>query len=318
MKFAHIKHAHIFFGSLALLVLVLVLMDTNIAHAALVTCGNGDGGKIEDSCKFGDFFNTAIAFIDYMLAGAAVAAVGGVVWGGALMVTSAGNQSKVETGKKSVKNSVIGLSIILVAFLLVRSVFTILGFQGGDAPLSNPGGFTDPNSGFQLINPGENSGGTNPTPAPSGTTGTVPAPSGSSQELAQKILQTLGAGCFRDSHISGLGVGDGATARDNIVDVAAGRAAKRSSYGSTTIGGSTTLDPRMLQAMLAIYGAGYSSICPITAIAGSAHNTRASAHYSGKAFDIDQTLNAASILAICKQYGATGAINEGNHLHCEW
>ena len=316
MKFVHTKHAHIFFGSLAMLVLVLALMDTNIVHAALVTCGNGDTGKIGDSCKFGDFFNTAIAFIDYMLAGAAVAAVGGVVWGGGLMVTSAGNQSKVETGKKSVKNSVIGLSIILVAFLLVRSVFTILGFQGGDAPLSNPGGFTDPNSGFQLINPGQNSGGTNPTPVPSGTTGTDPAPSGSSQELAQKILQTLGENCFYNKHFSGLGVGDGATAIDNMRDVAAGRAAKTSLY-SDAKGKTTTLEPRMLQAMLAIYTAGYTSVCKITSIAGSDH-AEDSAHYDGKAFDMENTTNAANILAICKQYAARQTINEGTDLHCGW
>lgn len=310
------NYLSLFFGLLTVLLVVLAFFDVSFAQAALVKCGNGDTGEIKDACTFTDFFNTAVELINYLLSGVAVAAVGGVVWGGWLMATSNGSDSKVKSGKTAVTNSVIGLSIVLAAFLLVRSVFVILGFQGGDAPITNPGGFTNSGSGFQLFNPGPGNG-TSVTPTPSGTDGApLPAPSGTSQELAQKMLQTMGEACFYNEHVSGLGVGDGATARDNIKDVAAGRGAKRSSYG-TAPGGTTSLDPRMLQAMLTIYDS-YKSICPITAIAGSSHETRGSAHYEGKAFDIDQTLNAAPILAICKQYGASGAINEGNHLHCEW
>lgn len=313
--FSFKRHTHVLFGASLVAIACLALLDVTPVHAALVNCGNGDGGTVADACKFGDFFNAAIGFIDYLLGGVAVVAVGGVVWGGALMVTSNGNDSKVKSGKTAIKNAVVGLIIVLAAFLMVRSVFTILGFKGGDAPLSNPGGFTDPNSGFQLIDPGNTNGVPGATPTIDGGA-QLPAPSGTTQELAQRALQTMGETCFFNEHVSGLGVGDGATARDNMKDVAAGKPAKRSSYG-TAPGGTTTLEPRMLQAMISIYQS-YTSVCPITAIAGSSHETRGSAHYQGKAFDIDKTANAASILAICKQYGATGAINEGNHLHCEW
>lgn len=121
-----------------------------IAHAAIVNCGNGDSGTPADACKFSDLFSTAAGLINYLLSGAAVVAVGGVVYGGFLMVTSAGNQTKQTEGKKAVTNSLIGLAIILLAFLFVKSIFTILGFKGGSSPLEKPGEFI--NSGPNLIN----------------------------------------------------------------------------------------------------------------------------------------------------------------------
>ncbi|MBP9686495.1 MAG: hypothetical protein KBD66_01695 [Candidatus Doudnabacteria bacterium] len=309
------KTQNVFFASLLLGVVAFTFMDVTPAHAALVNCGNGDGGTVADACKFSDFFNAAIGLIDYLLAGVAVVAVGGVVWGGVLMVTSNGNDSKVKSGKTAVKNAVVGLIIVLAAFLMVRSVFTILGFKGGDAPLSNPGGFTDPNSGFQLIDPGNTNGVPGVTPTIDGGS-QLPAPSGSTQELAQKALQTLGEKCFYDFHVSGLGKGDGATALDNMRDTAAGRPAKTSLYGDGK-GKTVNLEPRMLQSMLAIYQAGYTSICRISSIAGSDHSED-SAHYDGKAFDMENVTNAAQILAICRQYGARLVLNETTDLHCGW
>lgn len=311
------NYLSLLFGLLTVLLVVLAFFDVSFAQAALVKCGNGDTGDIKDACTFTDFFNTAVELINYLLSGVAVAAVGGVVWGGWLMATSNGSDSKVKSGKTAVTNSVIGLSIVLAAFLMVRSVFVILGFQGGDAPITNPGGFTNSGSGFQLFNPGPGNGASvTPTPSGDGTAPAAPAPSGSNQELAQKVLQTLGEQCFYDFHVSGQGKGDGATAIDNIRDAANGRPVKTSQYGEAK-GRTTTIDNRVLQAMLAIHSQ-YKSICRISEIAGGDH-AEYSAHYNGKAFDMENTLNAAGILAICKQYGAYLTINHGSSsLHCGW
>ena len=289
----------------------MLFVTANPAHAAIVNCGNNDGGTPAEGCTFKDLFTTAANLVNYLLSGAAVVAVGGVVYGGYLMVTSAGSSSKIETGKKSVTNSMIGLAIILLAFLMVKSLFSILGYNGN--PLENPDALTK-GQGFQLINgtevlpPDPNGNGNNPP-------GNI-APSGTAQQLARQLLDTAGAACFYATHVGGHAP-DGATARDNIVDTAAGRPAKRSSYGDAP-GGTTPLDARMLQALVSIYSAGYTSMCPVTAIAGSEHSSDRSAHYTGKAFDLDHTTNATAILAICRQAGAVSAVNEGNHLHCRW
>jgi hypothetical protein len=66
----------IFFSSLVL------MLSTHVASAALVSCGNTDTGTSAGGCKFSDIFDTAVKLIEYMLSGAAVIAVGGVVYGG--------------------------------------------------------------------------------------------------------------------------------------------------------------------------------------------------------------------------------------------
>ena len=119
-----------------------------VAHttqAALVTCGNSDSGPSgtvpADKCQFEDFVNTAIALVNYMLSGAAVVATGGLVYGGFLMITSAGNAARLASGKKALFNSVVGLAIILLSFLMVRTLFAALGYKKGDQLLTKPGEF---------------------------------------------------------------------------------------------------------------------------------------------------------------------------------
>lgn len=125
---------------------VAVLVYAPMAHAAIVNCGNQDGGLASDGCHFSDLFASAINLINYFLSGAAVVAVGGVVYGGYLMVTSAGDSKKTGAGKKAVTNSMIGLAVILAAFLMVKSVFTILGYKNGN-PLDNPSQFINSTDG---------------------------------------------------------------------------------------------------------------------------------------------------------------------------
>ncbi len=293
------------------LVVVALFFSTHIASAAIVNCGNGDSSNIEqaNTCSFSDLFSAAISLINYFLEGAAVVAVGGVVYGGYLMVTSAGNASHQESGKKAVTNSMIGLAIILLAFLLVKSVFTILNFKGG-SPIENPNGVL--NGGFNLIN-----GGNTLTPTPPGGGGGGTVPNGTAQELANQLIAKAGVACFYPQHVGGHAA-DGATARDNIQQTAAGQPAKRSSYG-TAPGGTVALDASMLRGLLAIFSDPTigTSNCPVTALAGSSH-TAGSAHYQGKAFDLDKITNQGAVIELCSRYGASLAQNESNHIHCQW
>lgn len=116
------------------------------AQAALVTCGNETTGDAANGCKLGDLFSTAARLITYLFSGAAVVATGGVVYGGFLMVTSAGNPSGQTAGKKAVTNSLIGLAVILVSYVLVQTIFVVVGYTQGGNILNDPGSFTDPNN----------------------------------------------------------------------------------------------------------------------------------------------------------------------------
>lgn len=286
-------------------VVVMFFVLVNPAHAAIVNCGNNDGGTPAEGCTFKDLFTAAANLVNYLLSGAAVVAVGGVVYGGYLMVTSAGSSSNIETGKKSVTNSMIGLAIILLAFLMVKSLFSILGYSGN--PLENPDAL-DKGQGFQLIN------GTEVLPSPTDSGGVVP--SGDAKALAGALITKLGENCFLHNHVSGLGAGDGATAWDNIRDTSLGLPAKRSSYNGAP-GSSVSLDPKMLEGLLRVANSGYP-VCPITEFTGGQH-VAGSYHYSGKGFDLDQvTPQANAALDICRSLGAREAINHGTSLHCAW
>lgn len=137
----------VFLSAVALTLLSGVISQiTPKAQAALVTCGNETTGDAASGCKLGDLFSTAARLVNYLFSGAAVVATGGVVYGGFLMVTSAGNPSGQAAGKKAVTNSLIGLAVILVSFVLVQTIFVVVGYSQGGAILKDPGSFTDPNN----------------------------------------------------------------------------------------------------------------------------------------------------------------------------
>jgi peptidoglycan hydrolase-like protein with peptidoglycan-binding domain len=153
-----------------------------------------------------------------------------------------------------------------------------------------------------------------------------PASAASRVRLAQQILNhpqiTLWAYSPTDSSSS-----DGADALSNIRDTAAGRAAKRSSYGNAP-GGSVYLDTRMLDGLLKLARV-YR--LQITSIAGGSHSST-SRHYAGIAFDINY-INGVhvtssnpyyqALMQLCRTLGATEVLGPGypghdTHVHCAW
>lgn len=125
------------------------------------------------------------------------------------------------------------------------------------------------------------------------------------------------------------GVRDSATARQNILDLAAGRAARRSAYQNAP-GGSTSVDIRLLRALRLM---GVRGGVTVSEIAGGSH-ARGSTHYAGRGLDISW-VNGRHVgpgtaygLAIdaCRANGAARIFHPGydpygghsNHVHCEW
>jgi rare lipoprotein A len=153
------------------------------------------------------------------------------------------------------------------------------------------------------------------------TTTTTAAPS--LRDLARRILAD-GRITLATSHLDPRGDDppDGATARDNITDTAAGRPAHRSAYGDAG-GGTVTLNTTMLQALLDRAAAVTYRVSEIAGGPTSPH----SRHGKGAAFDVD-TIDGQPILHLsdderrfmdgCRADGATEVRYEGLHIHCGW
>ncbi|AVT40278.1 hypothetical protein C6W10_31795 [Plantactinospora sp. BB1] len=120
------------------------------------------------------------------------------------------------------------------------------------------------------------------------------------------------------------------TARQNIVDTAAGLPASTSDFshvGRTSV----NLDLDMLRGILSLHLSNGFNF-RVTAIAGSRHGAN-SRHYAGKAFDVD-TINGTRVTSTnpfnqafkdaCRAYGATEVLGPGDdadhatHIHCAW
>jgi peptidoglycan hydrolase-like protein with peptidoglycan-binding domain len=168
------------------------------------------------------------------------------------------------------------------------------------------------------------------TPTPTATRTPTPTPvpcSGLTRAQIASRIANNGSISLLNFHVSG--VVDGATAQANISDTAAGRAARRSSYGNAP-GGSVYLDTRMLCGVLRL-ATDYGFTFRITEIAGGSHSAN-SRHYAGIAIDIDM-LNGARVSSTnpavrgfmdrCRTLGASevlgpGSAGHSSHIHCAW
>jgi hypothetical protein len=123
------------------------------------------------------------------------------------------------------------------------------------------------------------------------------------------------------------GVVDDAHARQNLVDAAAGRPARRSAYGNAP-GGTVVLGTRLLEGILALAA---DFTFRVSEIAGGSHST-GSRHYAGVSFDADRlnglTVHAgnshvARFRASLQRLGATEVLGPGDpghatHVHGAW
>jgi hypothetical protein len=145
-------------------------------------------------------------------------------------------------------------------------------------------------------------------------------------DVAADILRDHG---ITEATVHSSGVRDRATARWNVIDLAAGRAARRSSYENAP-GGSTRVDIRLLEALRAM---GLRMSVGVSEIAGGSHAPH-SAHYDGQGLDINIVngrhvgggASYSAVVSTCRAFGATHVYSpsydpyggHNNHVHCEW
>jgi hypothetical protein len=167
-------------------------------------------------------------------------------------------------------------------------------------------------------------GGVAPTPA-SAYDGPPPQISGDAATLAARILQSSKIQLGTSNQVS-----DGADARANLVDTAAGRMGKRSSYGNAP-GGTAPVQSSVLQAMLQLTAPPYSYSFYVGYILGGSHSST-SRHYVGVAMDVS-IINGVHVssshpqfrpfMQACRDLGATEVLGPGSaghdtHIHAAW
>lgn len=126
------KFVKIFLLSFALLFVMVPLYST---QAGIVPCGNNVVGTAEgDACKICDLSQGIWNIIDFFKNIMAVAAVVVIVVAGIIYISSAGNQQVTTMAKSAIKNALIGLIVMLTAFLIItfllNAVFNIGGSEG--------------------------------------------------------------------------------------------------------------------------------------------------------------------------------------------
>ncbi len=89
-----------------------------------VSCGRdtNDSGKLEDfeQCEFSDLVILIVRVINYLISVAAIVAMYHVLFAGWTLMIALGNPEKIEMGKNTLSHAVVGLAIIVLAFMFVN------------------------------------------------------------------------------------------------------------------------------------------------------------------------------------------------------
>ncbi len=100
----------------------------------LLPCGPGTGHDCTSICELFVLFQRLIYF-GITLVFFAIAPVL-FLWGGVMLLVSAGSPQKISSGKKILTGTVVGISIALGSYLIVTTFFWIIGLAVG-SPLSS-------------------------------------------------------------------------------------------------------------------------------------------------------------------------------------
>ena len=82
--------------------------------------------QIKNPIGCGKIDECILKVVDYVLGLAGVLALAGIVYGGFMYITAAGNQDRVESGKSAVTYSVIGLIVIGLSYAVLQFIFNAL------------------------------------------------------------------------------------------------------------------------------------------------------------------------------------------------
>lgn len=116
-------------GIFTLVVLPQLTSAQNIWEGTNCNTGN-------NICGFCDMLVVGMNIIKIMAEAAGLIVLVMLIWGAFLMMTSAGSQSKYDEGKKKITSAVIGLVIVLGAWLIVNTAFMAIAAITGASEIS--------------------------------------------------------------------------------------------------------------------------------------------------------------------------------------
>ena len=107
--------------------LILLFTPISAGAAPLVPCG--DPG---DPCTTCDLLILAQNILKFALEIAFLVIIGFIVYGGFRWIFSLGKEENLKAGQQIITNAIIGLVIILTAWIIVNTVFWTIKTMGGD------------------------------------------------------------------------------------------------------------------------------------------------------------------------------------------
>lgn len=107
--------------------LILLFMPLLTSAAGLVPCG-GEG----DPCTTCDLLVLVQNVLEFAIKMAFLIIIGFIVYGGFRWIFSLGKEENLKAGQQIITNAIIGLIIILTAWIIVNTVFWAIKGMGGD------------------------------------------------------------------------------------------------------------------------------------------------------------------------------------------
>lgn len=116
-----------------------------IEQQGIVPCGKGTS----PSCKVCDIYKLAQNVTDYIIGLAFFVATAAIAIGGVMILIGAYSEERVKLGKEILTDGIVGLLIILFAWLMVDTIIKVLVTNGNFLDITRTTG-----SGFQISNLG--------------------------------------------------------------------------------------------------------------------------------------------------------------------
>ncbi len=127
--------------------------DDPTGRTGLVQCGN----KTDDPCTVEDIFNLFVIGTNLLIGAVGLVAILAIVYSGFSMVTAAGNTESITKAKKNLTSAIIGLVLVLLAFILINLIlYGILGVTGTKEGVFNPLEYITSGGSSSTISPSNN------------------------------------------------------------------------------------------------------------------------------------------------------------------
>jgi hypothetical protein len=115
-------------GLIIFSLLILIFAPISAGAAGLVPCG----GPGEQACTTCDLLVLTQNVLEFALEMAFLIIIGFIVYGGFRWIFSLGKEENLKAGQQIITNAIIGLIIILTAWIIVNTVFWTIKQMGGD------------------------------------------------------------------------------------------------------------------------------------------------------------------------------------------